>query len=73
MELYVYKLKDGVSVDSWDDVDFKNDCIVCAVITGEDNRDCEKKASKNGYDNSEVYGWTYNDDIEIAEDAEYID
>lgn len=72
MNMYVYKLKDGVSVDSWDDVDFANDCIVVAVISGDSNRECEWKAAEKYYD-TDIYGWTYNDGIEISDDAEYID
>lgn len=69
MKMYVYKIKDGIEVENWDDVNFQRDCIVCAVITGNDNAECERKATDNGYDNTEVYGWTYNDDIVVPADV----
>lgn len=71
-KLYAYKMIDGVD-KSWDDIDFQNECIVVAIIKGEDNKECETKAVENGYGDTDIYGWTYIDDIEIADDAEYID
>ncbi len=59
MEMYIYKLKDGVDVDSWDDVNYETDCEVCAVVIGESNSECESKAIDEGFGDTDIYGWTY--------------
>jgi len=59
MEMYIYKLKDGVEIDSWDDVNYETDCLVCAVISGESNKECESKAVDAGYGDTDIYGWTF--------------
>ncbi len=72
MEMHVYKIKDGVEVDFWEEVDFSKDCIVCAIVKGETNNECETKAIDQGYGDSDIYGFTYSndDEIEISDDVE---
>lgn len=62
-------MKDGIE-SNWDDVNFETECEVIAVINGEDNEDCEKKANEE-YSDFEIYGYTYNDDIEKSD--EYVE
>lgn len=71
MELYVYKMVDGVT-KTWDDVNFQLDCEIVAVVTGEDNEDCETKAFDNGYANDDIYGFTYTKDIPESKEIECI-
>lgn len=73
MKLYVYKVKDDRSFDSWDDVDFEKDCEVVAIAEGESNRECEQKVVDAGYGDTDTYGWTYTDDIPVADDCKVIE
>ena len=72
-KLYVYQIKESKSqnINSWDDVDYANDCEIIAVISGNNNQACESIANDK-YDNAEIYGWSYNDDMGIADDCKYI-
>lgn len=67
MKLYVYAMNAGVE-KSWDDVELA-ECSVVAVVEGENNEDCENKAVENGYGDSDIFGWTYNDDVEMSDDV----
>jgi hypothetical protein len=67
MTMYIYKIKDDRNFDSWDNVDPFEDCIIIAEINGNSNKECEQKAIDNGYDNDELYGWTFTCDMEIAD------
>ena len=62
MKLYVYT----TTAESWDDANNAN-CKVVAIINGTDNADCEAKAG-DLYGDTDVYGWTYNDDLSISDE-----
>lgn len=62
MNLQVFKMKDGVE-KNWDDVDFETEIEVVATIEGETNEECEAKVIEEGFGDTDIYGWTYNEII----------
>jgi len=62
MKLQVFKMKDGIE-KSWDDVDFETEIEVVATVEGETNQECEDKAVEQGFGDTDVYGWTYNETL----------
>ena len=62
MKLQVFKMKDGIE-KSWDDVDFETEIEVVATIEGETNEECESKVLEEGFGDTDIYGWTYNETI----------
>lgn len=68
MKLYIYKLANAEK-GSWDDIDYAADCEVVAIATGETNEECEAKATDAGYTDTDLYGWTYADEIPMGDDV----
>lgn len=50
MTLYVYKIKEDVKTESWDDIDYNNDLELVYEIEGETNDECEEKMYELGFD-----------------------
>lgn len=50
MKLYVYKIKEDVKTESWDDIDYNNDLELVHEIEGETNEECEEKMYELGFD-----------------------
>ena len=62
MTMYVYKVKDGLDVNTWDDAHAHGAALeVVAIVEGADNADCERKANDSGYNVPDVYGWGYSE------------
>jgi len=55
-------MKAGVE-KNWDDVDFETEIEVVATIEGETNEECEAKVVEDGFGDTDIYGWTYNEII----------
>ncbi|MBZ9622887.1 hypothetical protein G9F71_008475 [Clostridium sp. FP2] len=62
LNLHIFKMKDGVE-KNWDDVDFTTECEIVKIIKGETNEECETKAVENGFGDTDIYGWSYNETL----------